>query len=73
MGWIAAPFIWAGLHRDAISLKLTVVISILTYLSQQPPPKEWVWGTWLSAASFGVGLIAAQLGNSRLPGKPQQG
>ena len=57
--------------RDSWLLPLTVAASVLGYLLTVPAPTAWSYADWLRALLVVLGLVAAQLGRSPLPGAPK--
>lgn len=58
--------------RDSIVLLLAVVGSVLVYLGTAPPPTSWDYAEAIKFGSFIVGLVAAKLATSPLPGAPKE-
>lgn len=60
------------MNRDSILWWVLIIGAVLGYMATLPPPTEWDYKQWLNAAVSIIGIIAAKMATSPLPGKPKE-
>jgi len=55
--------------RDSLVLWLPVLVAVLTYLQNSPPPTQWTYADWMRILSAIVAAGSTKMMTSGLPGK----